>query len=245
MLEVKDLTGGWGQTTIVENVSMSVQPGETVAIIGRNGVGKSTLLELVMGRAQRRAGTVKMNGAPISTLPTFERAAAGIGYVPQEREVFPSLTVAENLLVARKPGRWDEAAVFELFPSLAARRGSFGRQLSGGEQQMLSIARALIGNPHALLLDEPTEGLAPVVVETLVAAIRAVVKDGNLAVLLIEQNVDVALNLSNRCFVMDRGQFVCEEASAELRRDFARVSRMMNLDEGEAGPRGEVAWNEV
>lgn len=242
MLEIAQLTGGWGPTTIVEDLSLSVRRGETVAIIGRNGVGKSTLLELVMGRAQRAAGSVRLAGGEVASQQTFERSRAGIGYVPQEREVFPSLTVAENLLVARRAGPWTEKKLFELFPSLGARRSSFGRQLSGGEQQMLSIARALIGNPHVLLLDEPTEGLAPVVVEALMSVLRSVAREGALSVLLVEQNVNVALDLSDRCCVMDRGRIVAEEPSASMRGDFARVSRLMGLEDSAMEDRHAAAW---
>jgi len=230
MLEIKDLSGGWQSTTVIEDLSFRLQPQETVSIIGRNGVGKTTLLELIMGRAQRSSGNIRIGGLDIGASSTFQRSQAGIAYVPQSREVFPSLTVAENLLVARRPGPWAEQRIFDLFPSLAARRGSFGRHLSGGEQQMLSIARALIGNPRVLLLDEPTEGLAPLVVEHLIGAIHTVVGDSELAVLLVEQNVTVALDLSTRCLVMDRGRFVFEESSAVLRKDLGRVSDLMGLD---------------
>jgi len=232
VLELRGLTGGWGPTTVIEDASLRIDAGETVALVGRNGVGKSTLLELVVGRAQRRAGAILLAGDDLVRLRTFERSAAGLGYVPQEREVFPSLSVRENLEVAVRPGRWDLAAVRRLFPSLEARWTSLGRQLSGGEQQMLSIARALVGNPRVLLMDEPSEGLAPVVVEQLVAALRMVVADGSLAVLLVEQRIEVALDLSRRAIVMDRGRIVHEAASADLAADPGRLGRLMGLDGG-------------
>jgi branched-chain amino acid transport system ATP-binding protein len=215
---------------VVENVSLAVGAGETVAIIGRNGVGKSTLLELIAGRAQRRAGEIRLDQVDISTKPTYQRSDCGLGYVPQEREVFPSLTVRENLSVALRPGAWNEERLFGIFPNLAARMNSLGWQLSGGEQQMLSIARALMGNPKVLLMDEPTEGLAPVVVEQLVAALRGVMADSSLAVLLVEQRVDVVLEMSSRCLIMDRGHVVHEEASASLREHPGRLAQLIGLE---------------
>jgi branched-chain amino acid transport system ATP-binding protein len=229
-LEIRDLYGGWGPTTVVENVSLVVRTGETVAIIGRNGVGKTTLLELIAGRAERRTGEIRLDQVDISSKPTYQRSDFGLGYVPQEREVFPSLTVRENLIVALRPGAWNEERLFGLFPSLAARMNSLGRQLSGGEQQMLSIARALVGNPKVLLMDEPTEGLAPVVVEQLIAALRGVKADSSLAVLVVEQRIDVALEMSSRCLIMDRGRVVHEEASAFLRENPGRMAQLIGLD---------------
>jgi len=229
-LEIKGLAGGWGDTTVIENLDLALEAGEAVALVGRNGVGKSTLLELIVGRAARHAGLIRLGSDDIAPLPTHLRARRGIGHVPQEREVFVSLTVEENLRVAARPGRWTAATVFELFPGLAQRRGNLGGQLSGGEQQMLSIARALVGNPAVLLMDEPSEGLAPIVVETLTAAIRRVTESRALTVLLVEQRVDIALDIASRCLIMDRGRIVHEGASETLRKDRARLESLLGFE---------------
>ena len=229
MLETRKLHGGWGPTLVVEDMALHVGSGETVVILGRNGVGKSTLLELLVGRAQRRSGAILLGGTDIATLPVHERARRGLGYVPQSREVFPSLTVAEHLQVAMRPGEWTIARVLELFPRLGERMGSYGTQLSGGEQQMLAIARALLGNPRVLLMDEPFEGLAPIIVEHLVRSIRTIVQGGSMALLLVEQRVDIALDLSNRCIVMDRGRSVFQGESSELARNEERIAALMGL----------------
>jgi branched-chain amino acid transport system ATP-binding protein len=230
VLEIIGLTGGWGPTIIVEGVSLAVQAGETLAIIGRNGVGKSTLLEIITGRARREAGVVRIAGVDVSTAKTYQRSDAGLGYVPQEREVFPSLTVRENLRVARRPGPWSEERLFALFPSLANRSRNLACQLSGGEQQMLSIARALHGNPKILLMDEPTEGLAPVVVERLMDTVRAITAEKSLAVVLVEQRVDIVLDLAERCIVMDRGRIIHEATTKALRDDPSRLVELIGLD---------------
>ena len=229
MLELRKLSGGWGPTLVVEDVGLQVASGETVAIVGRNGVGKSTLLELLVGRAQWRSGAILLDGGDLTPLATHERARRGLGYVPQSREVFPSLTVAEHLQVAARPGEWTAKRVLDLFPRLGERLGSHGNQLSGGEQQMLAIARALLGNPRVLLMDEPFEGLAPIVVEHLVRSIRSIVSASSLAVLLVEQRVDIALELSHRCIVMDRGRTVFEGASDQLAGDEERIASLMGL----------------
>jgi branched-chain amino acid transport system ATP-binding protein len=229
VLELVELTGGWGPTTIVERLSLNLAAGETVAIVGRNGVGKTTVLELIAGRAQWQAGEVRMGGRDISRLPIHERARLGIGYVPQQREIFSSLTVREHLAIAARPGPWSRDKVIELFPSLSARFDSLGAYLSGGEQQMLAIARALVTNPSILLMDEPSEGLAPVVVEQLVAAVRDVVGGRTLAVLLVEQRVDIALDLASRCIVLDRGRIVSDAPSEDYRNGTIDVADAMGL----------------
>jgi branched-chain amino acid transport system ATP-binding protein len=229
VLELVDLTGGWGPTTIIERFSLSIGAGETVAIVGRNGVGKSTLLELIAGRAALQSGEIRLGGRDVWRLPIHQRARAGLGYVPQQREVFPSLTVREHLAIAARPGHWSPKAVLELFPSLGARLGSLGAHLSGGEQQMLAIARALVTNPSVLLMDEPSEGLAPVVVEQLVTAIRDLAAGRTLSVLLVEQRVDIALELASRCVVMDRGRIVHDAASQDYLDAAVDLSDVMGL----------------
>ena len=166
-IEVVDLVAGWGPTVVLDGISLAVRPGGTLAVLGRNGAGKTTLLAAIIGLANHRRGAIRLGGELIDTVPTHRRARRGLGYVPQEREIFPSLTVEENLVVAALPGGWAPAQVFELFPALAERRRATGNRLSGGEQQMLAIGRALVGGPKVLLLDEPLEGLAPIVVEKL------------------------------------------------------------------------------
>jgi branched-chain amino acid transport system ATP-binding protein len=230
-LELRGLRGGWGPTTVIEDMTLAIGAGETIAIVGRNGVGKSTLLELIVGRAQRAAGDIWLGDKDITSVPTYRRARLGLGYVPQEREVFPSLTVSEHLMIAARPGLWNQEKVFALFPALARRTTSLGGQLSGGEQQMLAIARALVGNPTILLMDEPSEGLAPVVVEQLVDAIRVLAADSSLSVLLVEQRVDIALHLSSRCLVMDRGRVVYTGASLALRDDPSQLAHIMGIAE--------------
>jgi branched-chain amino acid transport system ATP-binding protein len=231
MLELSNLSGGWGPTIVIEDVNLTLATGQTVAIIGRNGVGKTTLLELVMGRATRHAGRVSIGQTDISRATIAERSGAGLGFVPQAREVFPSLTVREHISIAARPGRWTEDVLFDLFPSLAQRRGSFGNQLSGGEQQMLAIARALSGNPSVLLMDEPSEGLAPVVIEQLLLAMKSIVSEGTLSILLVEQRVDIALELSSRCVIMDRGRIVHEGDSAVLASEPGKLTALIGLDE--------------
>ena len=216
-LSCERVSSGWGATQIITDVSFVLPPGETLAVLGRNGVGKTTLLSTIAGRADIKSGAIKLGAESIGTLPAYSRAGRGIGLVPQEREIFPSLTVEENLLVAaRSRGRgaaeWNLARIYELFPRLRDRRGIGGTKLSGGEQQMLSIGRALMGNPSILLMDEPMEGLAPVIVDLIVSAMKRIRAESGLAILLVEQHLDIALEFTNRLLVLDRGAVIFDGA---------------------------------
>jgi branched-chain amino acid transport system ATP-binding protein len=233
-LELRHVSAGYGETVVLENVDFALAAGENVSIIGRNGVGKTTLLATVMGHTRLHKGDVLLGGKSIAKIPIYARALAGLGYVPQEREIFPSLSVAENLDIGARPGHWTLARVFELFPNLQARLRNMGNQLSGGEQQMLSIARALLTNPTVLLMDEPSEGLAPVIVEALTAAMLRL-RESGLAIVLVEQNSRIALGFSERSVVMDKGRIVYDGASAVLRDDPEKLAQLVGI--AEAGAR--------
>src|SRR5262245_64558518 len=195
-LKVDNLVAGYGDTVVLDGVSLDLPPGGTLALLGRNGVGKTTLLTTLMGITTRHGGTIRLGDESIETLPIHRRARMGLGYVPQEREIFPSLTVEENLAVAALPGGWVLERVFELFPSLKERRRNTGNRLSGGEQQMLAIARALVGGPRVLLLDEPLEGLAPIVIEALFDALIKIRDEAGMSMILVEQKADLALSFA-------------------------------------------------
>jgi branched-chain amino acid transport system ATP-binding protein len=216
LLTLAEVEAGYGETVIIERISLAVPPGGTLAVLGRNGVGKTTLLATIMGHTTLRGGRIAFAGRDISDLASYRRARLGIGFVPQEREVFRSLTVAENLAVAARPGEWSSPRVYDLFPPLAERRNNRGSQLSGGEQQMLAIGRALMGNPSLLLMDEPLEGLAPVIVDSLLAALGRLKRGGGLAMVLIEQHARIALEFAAAAIVLDRGSSVFSGASRDL-----------------------------
>jgi branched-chain amino acid transport system ATP-binding protein len=218
-LELRGLRAGYGATVVLDALDLRIGPGESVAVLGRNGVGKSTLLATIMGHTTVQDGAILFAGRDIGRWRPHRRALAGLGWVPQEREIFPSLTVQDNLAVASRPGVWTTARAFELFPRLRERARHAGHALSGGEQQMLAIARALVGNPSLLLMDEPFEGLAPIVVEELAEVIRRLHADDARTMVLIEQRTDVALELAERAVVMERGRVVFDDTSARLRAD--------------------------
>src|SRR6266481_4501559 len=223
------VSAGYGDTVVLESISLDLPPGRTLAVLGRNGVGKTTLLATVMGHTRLHSGSIRFAGREISALPPYRRARLGIGFVPQEREIFPSLTVEENLLVAERPGQWSLARVYDFFPSLAERRRNHGNQLSGGEQQMLAIGRALMGNPTLLLMDEPLEGLAPVIVDALLARLERLKREDDLALLLVEQHAQLALELARDAIVLDRGVTVFAGASRELREAPERLNVLMGV----------------
>jgi branched-chain amino acid transport system ATP-binding protein len=218
-LALEGVRAGYGATHVLDGVSLALAAGESLSLIGRNGVGKSTLLATVMGHTTLHAGRIRLAGRALERAPAHVRARAGLAWVPQEREIFPSLTVRENLELGARPGPWTLARVCELFPNLAARLGHGGMQLSGGEQQMLAIARALLTNPAVLLMDEPTEGLAPVIVQALALVLARLRAADGLSIVLVEQNSRVALEFAERTVVMDKGRVVYDGASARLRAD--------------------------
>ena len=229
LLVLKDVRAGYGDATVLDGVTLDVPAQGGLALLGRNGVGKSTLLLTIMGYTNVTRGAVLWQGEDITRVPPHRRARRGLGWVAQEREIFPSLTLEENLTVAARPGRWDLPAVFGLFPRLAERRRNMGNQLSGGEQQMLAIARALMTNPSLLLLDEPLEGLAPIIVDELTDAIRRMMADEGTGMILVEQHTEIALSLTQSAVVMERGAIVHRAASADLLADTATLERLIGL----------------
>jgi branched-chain amino acid transport system ATP-binding protein len=229
LLSIADLRAGYGSAVVLDEVSLELAAPGGVAVLGRNGVGKSTLLLTIMGYTQVSRGHIFWRRADITDEAPHRRARAGIGWVAQEREIFSTLTVEENLTVAARDGRWTLPAVYALFPRLAERRRNLGNQLSGGEQQMLAIARALMTNPALLLLDEPLEGLAPIVVDELSAAIRRMLNERSNAVMLVEQHVEIALSLMENVIVLERGRIVHRGRSTDLLADHAALERLIGL----------------
>jgi len=234
LLSLGDVRAGYGSAVVLDGISFELPERGGLAVLGRNGVGKSTLLLTIMGYTLVGRGRILWRGRDIGTQPPHRRARAGIGWVAQEREIFSTLTVEENLTVAARRGRWDLPAVYDLFPRIAERRRNLGNQLSGGEQQMLAIARALMTNPALLLLDEPLEGLAPIVIEELAAAIRRMTSEGSNAFILVEQHVEIALPLTQAAIVIERGRIVHSGPSAQLLADHATLDRLVGLRLAEA-----------
>jgi branched-chain amino acid transport system ATP-binding protein len=235
-LKLTGVRAGYGETVVLEDVGFSLAERGTLAVLGRNGVGKTTLLATIMGHTSFHAGGIEFRGRPVARSPVYARCRLGIGYVPQAREIFPSLTVAENLSVAARPGprldhagagRWTVERVYEVFPRLAERRGHMGNQISGGEQQMLAVGRALMGNPSLLLMDEPLEGLAPIIVESLLAALQRLIHEDALTVVLVEQHAKLALQVTQQALVLNRGRIAYHGDSAALLADPQRLTGLI------------------
>ena len=229
LLKVDGLRSGYGEAVVVQGISLTLEQGQSLALLGRNGTGKTTLLNTLVGVTRRHAGRISLGGQDITALAPHQRAAAGIGWVPQERNIFKSLTVHENLTAVARPGAWTVDRAYDMFPRLAERQSNMGNQLSGGEQQMLAVARALVLNPKLLLLDEPLEGLAPIIVEELLRSIARVVRDEGMSAIIVEQNPRMILPITQRAVVLDRGSVVHEGASAELLVDRERLDRWLGV----------------
>ncbi len=232
LLALRGLRSGYGEAVVVQGIDLSLAQGESLALLGRNGTGKTTLLNTIAGATRRHAGSIVLGGLDITALASHKRAAAGIGWVPQERNIFKSLTVDENLSAVARPGPWTMARAYGMFPRLAERKANMGNQLSGGEQQMLAVARALVLNPKLLLLDEPLEGLAPIIVEELLRCIARVVRDEGMSAIIVEQNPRHILPITQRAVVLDRGAIVHAGASADLLRNKATLDAWLSVNAG-------------
>jgi branched-chain amino acid transport system ATP-binding protein len=236
-IALEGVRAGYGETVVLDGVSLALPPRGTLAVLGRNGVGKTTLLATIMGHTTLHGGAIRLGTRELGRLGPHRRARAGLGWVPQEREIFRSLTVEENLAVAARPGRWSISRAYDLFPALAERRRHYGNELSGGEQQMLAIVRALMGNPTVLLMDEPLEGLAPVIVDAVLAGIERLKREDALAIMLVEQHARLALAATERAIVLERGKIVHEGESRALLAEPERLGALMGV-ERRPGARG-------
>jgi branched-chain amino acid transport system ATP-binding protein len=229
LLTIESLRAGYGQAVVLPNMSLRLPEGQVLALLGRNGTGKTTLINSIVGVTRRFSGRLALDGSDITTLRADQRARAGIGWVPQERNIFHSLTVEENMTAVAQPGPWTVEKVYAMFPRLKERRNNFGNQLSGGEQQMLAIGRALTLNPKVLLLDEPTEGLAPIIVEELLAAIGTISRAGGLCSIIVEQHAQKILGLADRVVILERGTIVHDASSSALKTDPAPLERHLGV----------------
>jgi branched-chain amino acid transport system ATP-binding protein len=229
LLSIEGLRAGYGEAVVLPQMTLGLGEGQVLALLGRNGTGKTTLINSIVGVTRRFGGTIRVGSHDITRLRADQRARAGIGWVPQERNIFRSLTVEENMSAVAQPGPWTVARVYEMFPRLAERRRNFGNELSGGEQQMLAIGRALTLNPKVLLLDEPTEGLAPIIVEELLRALGEITRAGGTCSIIVEQNAQKILGLADRAVILDRGSIVHDATSAELKADPEALERHLGV----------------
>lgn len=229
LLVLQDLRAGYGEAIVTNGIDLRLGEGRSLAVLGRNGVGKTTLLNTIIGVTRHRGGTIALAGRDITRLRPEQRAEAGIGWVPQERNIFRSLTVEENMTAIARPGPWTVERVYGLFPRLQERRGNMGSQLSGGEQQMLAVGRALVLNPRLMLLDEPTEGLAPIIVEELLAALQRILREEGMAAIIVEQHAQKILGVTDDAVILERGTIVHRAGSATLRQDAATLERYLGV----------------
>jgi branched-chain amino acid transport system ATP-binding protein len=229
LLRIDQLTAGYGEAVILHEVNLSLAQGETLALLGRNGTGKTTLMNTIAGATRQHGGSIRLDGVDLHRLPSHQRAAAGVGWVPQERDIFKSLTVLENLTAVARPGAWTPQRVFEMFPRLAERQTNMGNQLSGGEQQMLAVGRALVLNPKLLLLDEPLEGLAPIIVQELLRAIARITREEGLSAIIVEQHPQAILAISHQAVVLDQGRVIHSGAASALQAQSVLLDSLLGV----------------
>jgi branched-chain amino acid transport system ATP-binding protein len=237
LLNIERLTAGYGEAIVLKDVSFRIAKGQALALLGRNGMGKTTLVNSVIGVTRHISGSISLDGHDITGMRPDQRAHAGIGWVPQERNIFRSLTVEENMTAIERPGPWTLAKAYTLFPRLAERRHNLGNELSGGEQQMLAVARALVLNPRIMLLDEPLEGLAPILIEELLAALRKIIREEGLSAILVEQNAQKILGVTDLAIIIERGSIVYQGASTALRADRSVLETYMGVTDTSKGSR--------
>ena len=229
ILRIEGLRAGYGEAVVLSGIDLAVPEGEALAVLGRNGMGKTTLINSIVGVTRQFGGRILLGGSDITRMPPERRAQAGVGWVPQERNIFRSLTVDENLTAIARPGAWTLKTVYELFPRLKERRGNLGHALSGGEQQMLAIGRALILNPRILLLDEPLEGLAPIIIDELLKALRKIVREEGLSAIIVEQNPKKILGITDRVVILERGMIAHAGDSASLKDNQALIDAHLGV----------------
>jgi branched-chain amino acid transport system ATP-binding protein len=229
LLAIEGLRAGYGEAVVLPKMTLRLAEGQVLALLGRNGTGKTTLINSIVGVTRRFGGTITLGGQDITSLRPDQRARAGIGWVPQERNIFRSLTVEENMTAVAQPGPWTVERVYAMFPRLKERRGNFGNQLSGGEQQMLAVGRALTLNPKVLLLDEPTEGLAPIIVEELLKALGTITRAGGICSIIVEQHAQKILGLADRAVILERGAIVHDASSQDLKADPAVLEKYLGV----------------
>ena len=237
ILRIENLRAGYGEAVVLPGLSLNLEQGQSLALLGRNGMGKTTLVNSIVGVTRRFGGRIMLGGKDLSSLRPDQRAHAGVGWVPQERNIFKSLTVEENISAVARPGSWTAARVFQLFPRLAERRHNLGNQLSGGEQQMLAVGRALALNPRVMLLDEPLEGLAPIIVDELLAALKRIIREEGLSAILVEQNAKKILGVTDRAAIIERGGIVHEAESAALAADATVLEKYLGVTQSERAVR--------
>jgi len=238
LLTLEGVVAGYGEARVLNGISLELSEGKSLALLGRNGTGKTTLINTIVGVTRQFSGSIAFAGRDITRLRPERRAAAGIGWVPQERNIFKSLTAEENLTAVARPGPWNVDRVFEMFPRLAERRSSFGNQLSGGEQQMLAIARALMLNPRLILLDEPTEGLAPIIVEELLRTLKRLFREEGLTGIVVEQHAQKILAITDEAIILERGAIVHTAKSDALKQDVATLAKHLGIAGRKAMPKG-------